>query len=314
MRRMREFPWGLLVLAVPIGGAVYAVHHLAKQPGGAKPAAPTEVADASKGEKATEAKSRRPASAMRLAGGAESDAPAAVADHLLATADARGQCESVEFPGDGRQSGEVSTDRWSSLMKQFHGAKADLLAWLKRESRHFNEEQLAMMEGQVRAIRIQRPPHAEEPDLHWRGTVALTRDSLGEPLLRVGTGFLTLVEKQPARARFELARIVAQTWSPCELQRLHVGKPWAGLLGCLGLEAEAQGCTDGSLGDGGWAVSSIIASRVAPPGCALPALNDEKVSACLNTFPARTSETAGEAPARTAAVEPIDKPFRAAAR
>lgn len=292
MRRTREFPWGLLVLALPIGGAVFGIHYVATHRAGpGKTIANHDVKIETADENVKNDSSRRPASALTAG---ESSKVSASADELLLAAANGGQCANLEYPGNGHQGGNLSTEAWSKLMKQFHDSKSDLLVWLGSQKKHFNEEQLAMMEGQVKAIRIQRSPHVDEPDLHWRGTVVLTRDAAGEPLIRVGSGFMTLLERAPARARFELNRVVAQTWSPCELERLHVGKPWSGLLGCLGMNSEAEGCKDGSLSEGGWAISSVIASRTAPPGCTLPAMSESKVVACLKNFPAPPAESIEE--------------------
>ena len=103
-------------------------------------------------------------------------------------------------------------------------------------------------------------------------------------MIRVGGGFFKLVTKNPARARFELARLLAQTWSPCEMHKLGGQAPWKGFLSCMQMSAQAdpaKDCGPSSFSETGWAVSSALAAVASPPGCRIPAFDQKPVSRCL---------------------------------
>ncbi|MCM2324576.1 MAG: hypothetical protein NDJ90_15055, partial [Oligoflexia bacterium] len=99
-------------------------------------------------------------------------------------------------------------------------------------------------------------------------------------------------KKQPARGKFELARLVAQTWSPCELQKLQAAQAWDPVLECLEVR-ESGACNVGTYSEAGWAVSSVVAATIAPPGCTLPALTRTDVVACLKKAPFAASASSG---------------------
>src|SRR5690606_26170291 len=146
---------------------------------------------------------------------------------------------------------------------------------------NIGEKAAGLMEERVRGLRLQRPPAAEEPDLSWRGIASLTEDSLGY-MVRVGGGFIKLAQKDPPRARFELARLLAQSWAPCELTKNGVDGAaiWAPLLKCLGVEEKA-GCAAGSYSEAGWAISTTLAAVVANPGCTVPAFAEAERAKCV---------------------------------
>jgi hypothetical protein len=234
----------------------------------------TEVAARVPVPVATEAAAPAPAAATPATATAAKTEPAAVS----------GACEQVELRGDGPEITKVSKEDWAAVMKTFHAVKADLLGWLAKRRRELPERTAAVMEKQVSTLRIQRPPVAEEPDLAWRGIAVWTLDSAGEPMIRVGGGFVKLVVQQPARARFELARLVAQAWTPCELARVDAGAPWEPLLKCMGVN-EQHACATGSYSEGGWAVSTVMARVVADPGCNIPVFADPSYAGCLKAVP-----------------------------
>src|SRR5207302_109642 len=100
------------------------------------------------------------------------------------------------------------------------------LSWLEKHRGQFPKEVAELMESDARELRLQRPPTPDYPDLAFRGIGIWTRPSGERPIIKLGSGFAKLVDHHPVRARFELARLIAQTWSPCELQR----SPVAGRL------------------------------------------------------------------------------------
>jgi hypothetical protein len=189
-------------------------------------------------------------------------------------------CASLEYPGDGPERTKITKEQWARTMEKFHRAKKDLLAWLTKNKNKISDNTAGLMETQIRDLKIQRPVAMEEPDIAWRGIGAWTLDEYGLPLIRVGSGLVKLVEKEPARARFEITRLVAQAWAPCELVRIKAKTPWDPVLDCLGAR-DKEACALGGYSEEGWALSSALAVAVASPGCALPALENVNLSACI---------------------------------
>lgn len=202
-------------------------------------------------------------------------------------------CMSVEYRGDG-PAAAISPKDWENVLTQFSEVKKALLDWLDANRKGFSEKMGLLMESQIRSVKLQKPPVTDEPDLNWRGIGVYVTDSKS-PMIRVSPGFVKLVNKQPVRAKFELARLVAQGWAPCELQKQDAGEAWGPLLKCLQI-TEAQACAAGSYSEAGWAVSSTLAAVVAPPGCALPAFKAPELAQCLKRVPTPLLMTA-EAPA-----------------
>ncbi len=194
------------------------------------------------------------------------------------------KCSNLEFRGDGPDGTKVTKEEWARVMTVFHGAKGELLGWLRRYKKELPDKTAYIMEAQVRNLKIQRPPALEEPDLTWRGIGVWGKDQRGEPILRLGSGFVKLVMRNPQRGKFEMTRLVAQSWAPCELQRMDAGAPWELLLTCMGV-SEAQSCGTGTYSESGWAVSSVLASLVSNPGCTLPAFTQGSVAACAKRVP-----------------------------
>ncbi len=202
-------------------------------------------------------------------------------------ADSAKTCGSFEYFGKGESHPSPGHADWDQIMKAFRSAKADLGKFLIRHRWNMTDATREALEVRVRELRIQRPPTLEEPDLAWRGIGTLTRDQEGKPLVRLGAGFPKLFKERPARARFELARLVAQVWSPCELAAAKVESPWNPLLQCLKL-GSALGCGAGQYSEAAWAVSTVVARQVASPGCEIPAFQGEaNVAAlgCANSIP-----------------------------
>lgn len=201
-------------------------------------------------------------------------------------------CQSVEFRGNGpdggpgSQWGRISTEQWDRVMTQFHNAKKDLISWLDGHRYQFTKEVSDHMEIEVRELRLQRPPTPDYPDLAIRGIGIWTRPQGERPIIKLGGGFAKLVERNPARARFELTRLIAQTWSPCELKKSPISShlpqegPWNSLVTCLGVHDD-NACQAGSFSEAGWAVSSALASVASPPGCTVPAFAPGVGDSCL---------------------------------
>ncbi len=194
-----------------------------------------------------------------------------------------GVCQSAERVGPGPERVNDSPEEWTRVLDIFHGAKDSLVRWLKTEAKNIPAETVAMMEQQVKTLRIRRPPSIDEPDFSWRGSAVLSMDDTGLPIVHVGGGYFSLLSQNAARAKFELARVVSQVWSPCELARVGAADPWGGLTSCLGVStsSEERACADGTYSEAGWAISTTVAARVADPGCKIPALSDPVHAACL---------------------------------
>jgi hypothetical protein len=312
---MREFSIGHYVaVAVPVLGMAFGIHYLIKH----RPAPGTETADVLKPSqvKGDKKGSRKIASAMgeknldrrALKGGAESaegayaeaetgseaaerDAAHEPSAKLAAAANdaaATGKdCAPVEYRGNGPEHTKVTKAEWAAVMDQFHDAKDQLAKWLHQNRAAIPEATYSMMERQVKNLKIQRPPSADEPDLAWRGIGVYTQGNDNEALIKIGGGFVKLANRHPARAKFEIARLVAQSWAPCELARAsnaETSTAWAPLMKCLGL-AEGQGCGQGTFSEAGWAVSTTVAASVSPPGCSIQAFNDPELAKCLKHVP-----------------------------
>jgi hypothetical protein len=225
--------------------------------------------------------------------------PSEVADHdvkemKLPASRARGMlkianapesfCESVEYRGP--DNGRMTDEQWRKTMVQFHNAKHDLLTWLADHRTTVPKEVAEHMESEVKELRLQRPPTPDFPDLAFRGIGLWTRPSGERPIIKLGGGFGKLAENAPGRARFELSRLIAQTWSPCELahspvaHHLPAGGAFAEMLSCLSVKDD-NACAPGSFSEAGWAVSSAIAAVASPPGCTVPAFAEGVGASCL---------------------------------
>ncbi len=206
-------------------------------------------------------------------------------------AGAHGVCESIEPAGSGPDAVDVDPALWSEFMGEYHAAKSDLIRWVSANHLQFPEKLIGQMESEIRNSRVMRPQNQIEPDLTWRGVAAWTRPRAGTmdanerpALIHVGSGFLTLFKDNRARARFELSRMLAQAWSPCEMDGVRESAGWKGLLSCMGMSDDQVKCAPGAVSEATWAVSTAAASLVSNPGCQIPAFADEKSAACLKQF------------------------------
>jgi hypothetical protein len=192
-------------------------------------------------------------------------------------------CGSIEYRGDGMKGTHITDVEWTKVVSQFHDVKAGVLTWFDRHHKGFAEKSIQLMEEQLRSVKLDKPPIADEPDLSWRGTGVFTYSTAGAPEIRIGGGFVKLALKQPARSKFEFARLLLQSVAPCEMIKLGADPSWDPLLKCLGIN-ETQACAAGTYSEAGWAVSSGLASVISPPGCSIPAFKGESV-ACLKKVP-----------------------------
>lgn len=276
MRRMREQLWYPVLFAVPILVGAFSVFHYVKKARHKDIKAMPSVAVMKTPKKAE----RVIASAERSA--AHHEESSVSVPVIEASKDG---CTSVEYLGDGPLATRITKGEWSKVMDQFHQSKDYLTAWLNRNRARMPASTAALMESQIKNLKIQRPPTLEEPDLAWRGIGVWTQNGGDSPVIRVGGGFVKMALRQPKRAQFELTRLVAQSWTPCELKRVGAqSEPWQALLKCLDV-TEESGCAPGTYSEGGWAVSSTLAAHLSPPGCTLPVFKDGASSQCLDKIP-----------------------------
>jgi hypothetical protein len=193
-------------------------------------------------------------------------------------------CVAVEFLGEG-PAVAVSAQDWDRVLGQYAEVKKNLLDWLQHNKKSFSDKAVAFMEKQILNLKLEKASSAREPDLAWRGIGVLEHENK-DTVIRLGSGFAKLANQQPARAKFELARLLAQSIAPCEARRSGDSEVWGSLLKCLQV-TEVRACSPGSYSEGGWAVSSTLAAIISPPGCVLPAFKSPEAAGCLKQFPAQ---------------------------
>ena len=181
-------------------------------------------------------------------------------------------CAPLEIPGRGPASVQVGKAEWDEFMKMYRGVKEQYAAWLGLRVTEENHGSLGWMIESIGGLKVQRPPTVSEPDLAWRGIAVLSHEPSGEPMIRVGDGFLAFMKHEPKRAKFELARAMAQVWAPCAVSSAHKSVNWKE-LGVA--KVEKENCEAPGVSDAAWAVSSAVAVQVADPGCSVPGLATE---------------------------------------
>jgi hypothetical protein len=191
-------------------------------------------------------------------------------------------CTSEEFAGAG-PTRKFSEEEWTRFTTLFYGAKGDLIHWLKKNQKRFPVQTADAMEARLRTVKLAQLNQVTQPDIPWRGTGVLTQDGTGAPTVEVGPGFAELMSRRPERARFEMMRLLAQTWSPCTMARKEVPQPWSAFLRCMKID-EAQSCPINSYSEGGWAVSTAIAQEISHPGCRVPAFAEPEQAECAKKF------------------------------
>jgi hypothetical protein len=198
---------------------------------------------------------------------------------VLPGIDAQGHCTRVEYRGDSPLKTRITKAQWSRVMDLFHESKRRLLGWLKEHEGEISSTQAERLARRVKELKVQRPPTVEEPDLAWRG-IGVYSQMPGEPMVRLGGGFIQLIHQNPERALFELTRLTAQVWSPCELKRFEMSDLWKDFISCSQI-GEKETCGVGTYSEVGWALSTTLATLVAPAGCQIPALVTGAMSSCV---------------------------------
>jgi len=187
-------------------------------------------------------------------------------------------CVPLEFKGNGKV---MSQEDWEGVELMFADVKQSLLGWLKHIRGRFRSYVGDALEDQMRLLKIEPANSKQDADLLWRGIVIWKRNFGDHPVIMVGSGFAKLMQIYPDRAQFELARVAAQSWAPCELQKLNIKNIWVPLLECLEVRNPAA-CRKSEGMARGWAFSSIIAQTVVTPGCIVPRLKKNSIKNCIN--------------------------------
>jgi hypothetical protein len=339
MRRTRDNNWQFFLFLIPAIAAGFGIHYMMKKNKTTNVATntpssmtrttvdaeekPTNKFSRNLTDKVAEMTADQDAPQEDLAVEKHSRAPASVGDGekktsavVAAKVSTNPQDKTAfELRGDGMSETHVSNEEWTQVMTLFHQSKADLQAWLITHNTELPGGLVKWMSEQVENAKLQRPPLAEEPDLNWRGIGVVARTDSGEnaaPLLRVGGGFVKMSVTEPQRAHFELTRLIAQAWSPCDMPT-GARATWQPLLKCMGLKEQdwdyTKSCAIGTQSEAGWAVASAVAAKVSPPGCVLPAFQNAAVFQCLGkTAWFETPVAKPEVKAAEAAPAPVVKP------
>lgn len=205
----------------------------------------------------------------------------------------QGFCRYPEYAGVPYESSDVSDKEWATVVSTFYSAKGRLLDWLHQHREDFSQKQVDILGTSIESMRLERPPYSDEPDLSWRGIAISGMDEAGKPYIRVGNGFVTFSKKHPKRALFELTRVIAQSWTDCDVQE---EGPWNPLMACMSLK-EKGGCEKGSFSEARWAVSTLIGYAVTKPSCRIPLITKEIEQSCIQKMPLPMNVTSHRAPA-----------------
>jgi hypothetical protein len=197
-----------------------------------------------------------------------------------------GSCASLEFPGMGPGRNDLAGEEMKLAKTYFESSKHSLQKWIS-ENKSLSKEQASWMKERVRKLVMMTKPMDEEPDLSWRGIGVLTYDPRGNGVVQLGGGFAQLLRKDPERAKFEITRLAAQTWAPCQFQTTN--HPWSGFLTCMKIN-ETMGCGSHEYSESGWAISSALAYQLSKPNCELPAFTDQGNMACATNMVAHNKK------------------------
>lgn len=203
-------------------------------------------------------------------------------------------CEAKEYPGHGSEAIEVDAKDWKAFMDLYHGSKARLLSWLSTKESQVENHDFETIRTRIADARVVRPGDHIDPDLAWRGILVRSTTDEGASVIHVSSGFFTLMKSEPARAQFEVIRVLAQGISPCEVSRSVASadhglmkasghsseKLFGHYLKCQGIDS-ANECEHSTISESGWAVSTGIAYRLAEMKCAPPAFKETKDQDCL---------------------------------
>jgi len=203
----------------------------------------------------------------------------------LAPARHGGKCEPFEYPGISAKGWELNQKDWNQVVTLFNDAKGALAKWAQQHAKDLgNQATVRLMQQRVQSARLYAPGHAiNDPDLSWRG-IGIWSNQGDHVGIHLGVGFIQLAVNEAQAARFELTRLLAQSWSPCELSRLTLVSPWGKLLACLKVKDQNH-CEAGTNAESGWAVSTVLAHKVSPRKCRIRAFTRTVEKACVMSIP-----------------------------
>lgn len=194
-------------------------------------------------------------------------------------------CDSLEYAGVGPEAPALTDEEWKGIEALFSEAKSGLEKWLSQGGNNLNKKVFSWMKGQLQSLELEKPPYKKDKDLAWRGVGVFSTEG-DHGVVRLGSGFFELAKKDRDRAKFELTRLAAQVWSPCEVGKVEGGaSTWNGLLECLQVHEEQGSCGAGTYSNSGWAVSTALASHVVPLKCAVPAFEKAVFQGCVDQIP-----------------------------
>lgn len=186
-------------------------------------------------------------------------------------------CSSVEYLGDG----SLGDADWRHVQNVFDDSKSAVFGWLAKNHARFSPAQWSAMHAQLSSVILEHPSTKIDSDLAMRGIGILgqAHSSAARPL-KLGEGFVKLLVLDPDRAKFELTRLITQSWSTCEGKKVAAESPWTAYLNCMDVVGDF-GCGENEFSESGWAISSAVASLVSHPGCRIPAFDDRAHAQCI---------------------------------
>jgi hypothetical protein len=191
---------------------------------------------------------------------------------------ADGVCVPIEYRATLVDNITMERQDWEQILHMVDSVKKELMAWITNNEKTLKTDTAQLLKERFWRLHILKASASHHPDLNWRGVGVLDGTTTSDPTLWLGGGLLDLVKKNPQRARFELARILAQLISPCQAPALETY--WDDYLKCAEPTIE-RSCAYAGISETGWATSTALAAVVSPPDCALPAFRDGKALKCL---------------------------------
>ncbi|MBY0471366.1 hypothetical protein K2X30_09380 [bacterium] len=193
-------------------------------------------------------------------------------------------CAFTEIRGTNPGKVNIRKLEWERVNQMFESTRTTLGNWLQSHQTQIPAKTFEEMKADLAKMKIHRPPSQVEPDLSWRGITVLSYLKDGTPTVRMGDGFVKMVHQQPQRAQFEMARVMAQVWSPCKMKKTDGGATFKPMLQCLAMSSDTS-CKNEEFSEEGWATSTVIAEKLFQPGCKVPALAARETEACLKELP-----------------------------
>ena len=133
----------------------------------------------------------------------------------------------------------------------------------------------------------------------WRGLAYWKAPSEGgKPVVQVGYGFMSLLQKDPNWARFEMLRTLSGGIAPCRFENTPNALAWNSSLSCLG-KPEVKRCSEGVSQDTSWILSTAVASTLQPLACRFESLDPAKVEKCFLSSSSTQRGLAGKKSAKT---------------